>query len=249
MSTRILFVEGNTDGTVGGSHVIMLDLVLALDRAVYEPIVVFYEDNVVAERLRRADIRVEILEPPRPFVFALEPLNTLLSPVKKAVNFFRRFVTPGRAFAKFLRQERIDLVNLNNSITVNHPWMLAALLTRTPCITHEMGLAAPYSSMSRRLGARLDAIICLSQAILDGMRAGGVDFAHATVIHPPFDAKRYHHLESPEALRLKHRIPAGAPVIGDCAPLLGPGFRRDDASPRVVLQVLVGKSKYLMSKA
>ena len=40
---RILFVEQNDDGTVGGSHHSLLLLIRHLDRAEFEPIVAFYE--------------------------------------------------------------------------------------------------------------------------------------------------------------------------------------------------------------
>lgn len=212
--TRLLFVEGNADGTVGGSYYILLDLVRALDRGRYEPIVVFTHENIVAERLRESGIRVIIRPPVRPLVFRSAWLNRIAAPLKKVANLLNGFFAPALREARFLRQERIDLVNLNNSITANHSWMLAALMTRTPCITHEMGINARYPFLGRFLGARLDAVICLSEAILRAMRDAGVDYPHATVIHCPFDPARYHLSETPAALRERFAIPEGAPVIG-----------------------------------
>lgn len=214
MIKRILYVEGNTDGTVGGSYFLMLDLVLNLDRARYEPIVVFRFDNFVADRLRRAGIEVLILPPRKPLVFEDRLLAVLLAPVKKLVNLIGGFVLPAISYARILRHRRIDLVNLNNSITRNHPWMVAALLTRTPCVTHEMGINLSYSLFARFLGRRLDAVICLSHAILDAMKRCGAAFRNTTVIHCGIDTQRYRLLESPDELRAKHRIPDGAPVIG-----------------------------------
>jgi glycosyltransferase involved in cell wall biosynthesis len=214
MTSRILYVEGNTDGTVGGSYYILLDLVRGLDRARFEPVVMFTHENIVAERLREAGVRVLVVPPAAPFVFRLEWMNKRFSWVKKLVNLYRGFVRTAIRNARFLRRERIDMVNLNNSITTNHPWMAAARLSGTPCISHEMGINQSYSFLSRKLGARLDAIICLSEAILEAMRAGGVGFPNTTVIHSVFDPKRYVHVEDPDDLRRKHGIPAGAPVIG-----------------------------------
>ena len=42
MKKRILYIEGNTDGTVGGSYYLMFDLVSRLDREKFEPIVGFH---------------------------------------------------------------------------------------------------------------------------------------------------------------------------------------------------------------
>ena len=61
---RLLFVEQNADGTVGGSHKCLLNLVKCLDREAFDCQVVFYENNsMVAEFIRHC--RVSIL--PAPF--------------------------------------------------------------------------------------------------------------------------------------------------------------------------------------
>lgn len=214
MTSRILFVEGNTDGTVGGSYYIMVDLVLGLDRSRYEPIVVFCDENIVAERLRKEGVRVLVIPPPRPLVFRARWLNIALAPLKRVVNTFRGFLLPALAQAQVLRRERIDMVNLNNSITINHSWMVASRLAGIPCITHEMGMVDSYTLRARYLGARLDAVICLSRAIHDDMRRLGVDLPNAVVIHSLFNPKRYVHAETPEALRAQWGIPPGAPIVG-----------------------------------
>jgi len=212
--TRILYVEGNPDGTVGGSFILMMDLILGLDRSRFEPIAVFRFENFVAERLRESGVEV-IINPPRvPLTFGSSRLAVLLAPVKKLVNVIAGFVVPVLKYAALLRQRRIDLVNLNNSITRNHPWMVAALLMRTPCVTHEMGINQTYSPLSRFLGRRLDAVISLSHAIHDAMKSRNADLPNVVVIHCGIDVSRYAQLESPEVLRRKHGIPADAPVIG-----------------------------------
>lgn len=42
---KVLYCEGNVDGTVGGSYYSLLYLVKYLDRAKYYPIVVFYTEH------------------------------------------------------------------------------------------------------------------------------------------------------------------------------------------------------------
>lgn len=219
--TRVLYVEGNPDGTVGGSFILMMDLILGLDRSRFEPIAVFRFENFVADRLREAGVEVIINPPHTPVVFGKSSFSPLLLPVQKFLNFLRGFVAPACRYAALLRRRRIDLVNLNNSITRNHPWMLAACLTRTPCITHEMGINQSYSSLSRFLGLRLDAVISLSHAIHDAMKSRGADLPNVTVIHCGIDVSRYRQVESPADLRRKHGIPDCAPVIGVVGNLRG----------------------------
>jgi len=191
-----------------------MDLILGLDRSRFEPIAVFRFENFVADRLRDAGVEVLINATRVPVTFGKSRFSFLLSPLKKLINFTGGFVVPAIRYAVLLRRRRIALVNLNNSITRNHPWMVAALLTRTPCITHEMGINQTYSALSRFLGRRLAAVISLSHAIHDAMKSRGADLPNIVVIHCGIDVSRYVEIESPEQLRRKHGIPSDSPVIG-----------------------------------
>ncbi len=214
MTKKILFLEGNTDGTVGGSYWLMYDLVKGLDRSKYTPIVGFHRDNFLVEKLRGDGIEVIVFPEPEPFVFGASFLNTALSPVKRLMNIKRRLLDPAREHEKFLRERGIDLVNLNNSITRNHPWMLAALRADIPCVTHEMGINEHYDWMSRYFGKRLKKVISLSHAIHDAMKKDGVDLPNVVVIHCGIDIERYQILETPSMLRQKYNLDSKAPIIG-----------------------------------
>ncbi|HEY6125549.1 MAG TPA: glycosyltransferase family 4 protein [Steroidobacteraceae bacterium] len=214
MKKKILYIEGNTDGTVGGSYYLMFDLVSRLDREKFEPIVGFHKDNFLIERFRSIGVETIVFSNPVPWVPKGFLFKTLLSPLKKLVNFYRGFFVPAREYAQFLRDRKIDLVNLNNSITRNHAWMLAARKTNTRCMTHEMGIRLTFSPVSRFLGKRLEKIICLSHAIHDNMKRLGVDYPNTVVIHCGIDLERYHVKETPEQLRAKHNIPADSEVVG-----------------------------------
>jgi glycosyltransferase involved in cell wall biosynthesis len=214
MSKRVLYLEGNTDGTVGGSYYLMFDLVNRLDRTQYEPIVGFHRDNFLVERFRAAGIETIVFPRANPLNFRAAWLNKLLAPLKRVINVYRGLIAPALLHARFLRDRKIDMINLNNSITRNHPWMLASMLTGTPCVTHEMGLNYSFSLTSRFFGKRLDRVICLSHAIHNAMRDCGIDYPNIQVIHCGIDITRYEIKETPDALRRKHSIPADAPVVG-----------------------------------
>lgn len=214
MATRVLFVEGNADGTVGGSYYVMLDLVRSLDRTRFEPLVVFHRGNFLEDRFREGGAEVVVLPKQPPFTFGNGPADALLAPVKKLANLYRRLVKPAVSHAEFIRSHGVELVSLNNSITRNHEWMLAARLAGVPCVTHEMGINERYSWASRWLGKRLGAVICVSHVIRDTMVARGAWSGNTTVIHCGIDLTRYREIESPSQLRAKHAIPDGVPVIG-----------------------------------
>lgn len=59
---RVLVVESNKDGTVGGSHQALFDLVVGIDHTGFEPIVLFHEDNLFVSRLRLREIDVVLFE-------------------------------------------------------------------------------------------------------------------------------------------------------------------------------------------
>ena len=62
---RVLLVEMNEDGTVGGSQQALFDLVTRRDRTAFQPSVVFYEENRLANHLRNDGISVHIREAER----------------------------------------------------------------------------------------------------------------------------------------------------------------------------------------
>jgi glycosyltransferase involved in cell wall biosynthesis len=207
---RILYVEGNPDGTVGGSFFSLLYLVEGLERSRYEPVVVFAKENPVMERFRAAGARVHI-RPIAPPVVLRGALGRLIS---KAANFLLGFVVEPLRLATFMRRERISLVHLNNSITRNHAWAMAALMARRPCITHERGINPEYSRRSLWLGRRMDAVICISAAVHDNFAARGVSGLPLTTIHNGLDPHAMRVTRIREAICRELGIEPGRRIVG-----------------------------------
>jgi len=214
MKRKVLYIEGNVDGTIGGSYYVMIDLVKALDKMQYEPIVGFHTDNSLIPMLKEAGIETHVFDNPAPFSFTIPALNFILLPVKKTINLFKKLLLPALRYARFIRHNNIDLVNGNNSIMLNQTWMLAAMLTKTRCITHEMGINTRFSFLSRYLGKRLGAIICVSNVVRDNMVRLGLEFPNIRVVHNGLDLSRYHIVETPSELRSKYNIGDTDPIIG-----------------------------------
>jgi len=113
-----------------------------------------------------------------------------------------------------LGRYRIDIVHLNNSILHNHDWMLASMLRNIPCITHERGINNFFPSLARFFGKRLNAIICISEAVKQNMRAHGVDYENMVTIHNGFDPDTAVVRTTPEAIRERHGIREGDLTLG-----------------------------------
>lgn len=204
--TRILYCEGNIDGTIGGSYYSLLYLIEGLDKARYEPILILHRDSAMRPRFEAAGAEVRILERPH-------PVRAPLAVVQSALNFFR-FNLYVVWLARLLRRERIDLVHLNNSITSNHHWMLAALLAGTPCITHERGVNHRFTRLARWLAPRLAAIICISKASRDALVQHGVVTTRLEVIHNGLDPAKVVPQRSAADVRAAYGLPDSGPIVG-----------------------------------
>lgn len=213
---RILYCEGNVDGTIGGSFYSLLYLVEGLDRARYQPIVVFHRDNSLVPTYRAAgiDTRVMPLRSAVRFETSVPGLNVLYKVVQRVVNAWRRFVMQAIDCARLLRRERVDLLHLNNSVTRNHHWMLGAMLAGVPCITHERGINTRYSWAARFFSNRLKAIVCISRAVREALVRGGIHAERLVIVHNGLDAARVRPQTAAAEVRKRHEILPDDPVIG-----------------------------------
>jgi glycosyltransferase involved in cell wall biosynthesis len=218
---RVVYVEGNTDGTIGGSYFSLLFLVQGLDRARYEPIVVFQREHALWSRFE-ATAAVRLEPKPQPFRFAsraraaTSPVRWLALPLgvlQSAANVLLFLATAGR-YARLLRRERADLLHLNNSITRTHDWMLAARLARVPCVVHERGINDRFPFPTRALTPGLGAVFCISQAAYDNLRAHGFDARNLHTVPNGLDPAEVRPARSADAVRASLGIAADRPIIG-----------------------------------
>ena len=130
---QTLHVEAAEDGTSGGSHRSLHDLVTGLRDLGVLPTVLFNQNNPFVPVLEKKGIEVEVWEDLRRE--ERKALKRLPSPIRllPAARFMLRR-------ARFLRRGSIDLVHLNNSPFVGYTdWLPAALTRRIPCLTSMRG--------------------------------------------------------------------------------------------------------------
>jgi glycosyltransferase involved in cell wall biosynthesis len=207
---RLLYVEANNDGTIGGSYFSLLYLVAGLDPARFSPLVVFTTENSLLSRFHAAGARTLIV-PGTERASTSGPLSRLLA---NARNFYRTYLVQPRRLARILRNERIDLVHLNNSIRRNHAWMLAARLAGVPCITHERGLMRSFMARDRRLARNLGAVICISSAVHKNFVARGLGDLPLVTIFNGLDPAQMLCTRAPADVRAEIGVAPDAPLIG-----------------------------------
>lgn len=196
-AARILFIERNTDGTVGGSQRSLLDVVRHLDRARFEPVVLFYADHILVPEYRRharvlifssGSLRMVAAFPKlHRWLSRAPPLLWVALALQKAFNFFRHAVPWFIRTIRTLVQERIDLVCLNNA-PYSTDWLLACKLMGRPCVSYFRGTPAPISRWHGRLFGRYDAVLSISLAVTENARRQGAAVDRFTLVYNGIDA-------------------------------------------------------------
>ena len=197
---KVLYVEANTDGTIGGSHTSLLNLVSRLDKSKYMPVVVFFAHHQLIPEFLAAGAEVHVFSVAPAFSFGSRVQDASSTPLRQVVNL------PFRLLRKALNlifsilifgilrsiwfqwKEQIDILHLNNAVPVKDEWLIAGRLLGKKCVGHQRGLI-PSSPRSRLLGRMrraakmLDAAISVSDAVREDLRERGVVFKKNLVIH------------------------------------------------------------------
>lgn len=195
---RVLIIESNADGTVGGSHQALFDLAVRLDRERFEPVVLFNQDNPFVGRLRARGVEVvlfdEIIRKERED----KKSGGLIAKLKGfSIALLRRRLE--------LRRLRIDLLHLNNSPAVgNDDWLPAARLVGIPCVVTAMGDSERQRMWVHRwLYRRFDVYQAISRYMASALERHGVDSSRIELVYlgVDFENLRARITRSPEEVR------------------------------------------------
>jgi len=218
---RVLLVESNEDGTVGGSHQALFDLAVRVDREGFQPVVLFNQDNVFASRLRERGIEVVLFDE----VSRQErEINRSGRRGVKLLGFGAAVLRRWRE----LRRRRIDLVHLNNSPAVgNDNWLPAARLMGIPClVTAAGGTDSPRRWVHRWLYRSFDLYLPVSNYMAQILRKNGVNPIRIEQVYPgvDFETLRGRQLRSRQVVR--QELGAGpdqvlAVMVGNIRPWKG----------------------------
>lgn len=182
---RILHVESNEDGTVGGSHRSLFELTRRLDRTRFEPIVLFYQDNAFAEMLRAEGVRV--------ILFDRERAKERKVRVRGGLMDKGRDILMGAILRRMglLRREGIDLVHLNNSPKVGcDDWLPACRALGTPIMTSVRSESADERGLLVRvLHRRFDKVVPVSEWLGRSMRESGFSPRQIHVVYNGVDVE------------------------------------------------------------
>lgn len=205
---KILYVAKTARG---GSALSLYHLASGLDRRLYEPVVLFYtqEHPHIGERLTRAGIKVLTLEKHRPQsppavaasvrrrdiggwlgarlgAWAAQTYAFL----KAGYMFVRREVFKVWPIVRAIRQNEIDLVHVNTGLRHGKPGIIAAWLTRTPCVCH-VRMFDKLNSFDKLFTRFVDRFIYISEAVAKSYASQGVPAAKGEVIHNAVEVSEF----------------------------------------------------------
>ena len=193
--TRVLFIESNRDGTIGGSYYSLLYLVEGIDKEIYEPVVMFYEDNPLIDKFEKVAKEVIIFDHYSPFSGCLRSFDDV---VKFIPRFVRDILWAQFEIIKKIDEIKPDIVHLNNSYAANHDWVLACKRKGVKIIAHDRGTRPPFSLQTKFFVGFLDAIISVSDSYLQYITEQGLKPKLACRVYNGLDLKEFEGQYSPD---------------------------------------------------
>jgi len=195
---RILYIESNQDGTIGGSHYCLLEIVKRIDKKKYVPIVYFYQNNRLAnefgnycEVIIRDTEKGIIVKNDYPSIYMFFSRNTVLLKILLTIQKLYNFVFGHLAYYLrvfyILHKYKIDIIHMNDIPVLMH-WLVGAKLYRITCISHLRGNWVP-TRLQNILSKRYDCLISISQSVLDFVKNQGVETSNIVKIYDGIDTK------------------------------------------------------------
>jgi glycosyltransferase involved in cell wall biosynthesis len=213
----ILFIEQNRDGTVGGSHLCLLQTVRSLDKNAYKAIVMFYQDNSLVDKFKKEECQVVFFKKPegKRIDVTVKYLKVIATLIQKLYNFFACEIIPFFRAIYFLLKHKVDLVHLNNCPVSGGDWLLAAKLLKKKCISHDRGYAH-FNQLTLFLGKRFDLVICMAEWIVAHLSMCGLSKEKLKVLYDGVeaDALMERILKPPQLVRDEFNVAIKAPFIG-----------------------------------
>jgi len=178
---NVLYVDENQDGTTGGSHYCLLDLVRELDKEKYNSIVMFYEKNHALREFKETGIEVIIYPKPLGVNFIKEfkkryenNPSLFVKLIQKLYNIINVDIFPTLYFIFFIIKKKIDIIHINNSVFAGFDWVIASKITFTKCIAHQRGYYYEIPQYCRFHSKRYDYIFGVSEATKQNMLNLGI---------------------------------------------------------------------------
>jgi glycosyltransferase involved in cell wall biosynthesis len=212
------------DGTVGGSYHSLFLMVKHMNKYQYNPVVLFYEENVMIPDFRKVcDVSIFT----HPALYSIEKdlpkqyerarksivLRRLLLLYQKAQNAFRYHVPNLWNIYKYLKKNKIDLIHLNNFPDLTD-WLFISKLLKIKIISHLRGFYY-INAYTKSLIKYYDKVISTSRWVSDQIIDQNITMGNVVLIHNGIDIHSVNIDERTcEKILKEWNTDGTAPVIG-----------------------------------
>ena len=199
---RILyFQKPNLGGTITGLY----DLIFGLDKSMFKPIVLFFEQNPYQEKFKNSGIKVVTLnkylnEPnsyiknKRDIAGNLRKYSDIFSNgyknSKEFYNFLKNDVMLAFNILKIIKSEKIDILHNNNNLPGDRASVFAGILARIPQICHIRTLRE-ICLIDKIFSLKVRKFIYMSKAIQNLYTKNGIPKKKGIVIYDGFNSRDY----------------------------------------------------------
>ena len=159
---NILFLEIACDGTIGGSHTCLYNLVSHLDMEKYKSYIGIYEATSYADKFKKIGVAVHLIN--------RKPVTDGNFLIRKMRNWYRLVYKHRKELSCIIKENKIELVVLNNTITSSNDIVTICIKNRIPVIAYERG-HLKYSGHDIRSTSKISAAIAVSKSIKDNMKS------------------------------------------------------------------------------
>jgi len=222
---RILYIEANQDGTIGGSHYCLLEIVKTINKNKFEPLVLFFQNNILVPEFKKYCKLIIIDKPnvlilknsyPEIYDYCCKSyvLKILLTVFQKAYNFTIGNTLYSLKVIQILSKNKIDIVHINDAPVLTH-WLIIAKLLRIKCISHLRGNWQP-TFLQRLLTKYYDCIISISNSVTNHVKTNNVSDKNIITIYDGIDVNNVLNEKKTKFNRLKKElnIPSNSFLIG-----------------------------------
>ena len=223
---RVALVEASTGGVVGGSLTGLYHLVRGLDRTRFAPTMVLYEPKNIEPDLAALGVRVthvtrRHLSKQHALLGydayhrakASPGVRSALRTGRQSVRLLVEELPAALRVARVLRHTHTDVVHLGNGVRANFDGILAALLTRTPCVCHVKGFEK-YAARERWAARHVDVLVCMTRAVREHCTRADVRGRRTEVVYDALDDTGFRPGRPAAVVRAELGVADGAPCVG-----------------------------------
>lgn len=202
---KIFIFESAADGTVGGSHSCMFNLIKYMDREKFQFTVGFRQDNIYVRKFTELGIEVVL--------FPQNPVDTGFRILNKPLNWYRLRWRYQKKLEEFFKARRFRLIVNNNSIWNSLDFVGVCNRLNIPLISYERGYGG-FLDSHLKATAKLSASIPISRFLEDNLIKHGFKTPLIRMIYDGLNPEDMQTDRSPADIKAELKIPQNARVVG-----------------------------------